>query len=58
LLPLVVQVQKVAKVATYTQFFADALLAEARTDDRVYAVHAAMGGGTGLNHFEKFYPER
>mmetsp|Transcript_14551 Transcript_14551/g.24658 ORF Transcript_14551/g.24658 Transcript_14551/m.24658 type:complete len:753 (+) Transcript_14551:92-2350(+) len=52
------QVQKVAKVATYTQFFADALLAEARTDDRVYAVHAAMGGGTGLNHFEKFYPER
>ena len=21
-------------------------------------VHAAMGGGTGLNHFEKYFPER
>jgi len=52
------QVKPKAKVPTYTQFFADALLAEARVDDRVYAVHAAMGGGTGLNHFEKYFPER
>eukprot|EP00238_Polyblepharides_amylifera_P009551 CAMPEP_0196574322 /NCGR_PEP_ID=MMETSP1081-20130531/4057_1 /TAXON_ID=36882 /ORGANISM="Pyramimonas amylifera, Strain CCMP720" /LENGTH=738 /DNA_ID=CAMNT_0041892313 /DNA_START=130 /DNA_END=2346 /DNA_ORIENTATION=- len=43
---------------TYTQVFADALVAEARADSRVLAIHAAMGGGTGLNHFEKFFPER
>mmetsp|Transcript_7497 Transcript_7497/g.14224 ORF Transcript_7497/g.14224 Transcript_7497/m.14224 type:complete len:735 (+) Transcript_7497:42-2246(+) len=43
---------------TYTQVFADALVAEARVDERVQVVHAAMGGGTGINHFEKFYPER
>ena len=38
--------------------FADALVAEARVDDRLHVIHAAMGGGTGINHFEKFYPER
>lgn len=40
---------------TYTQVFADALIGEAGRDESVVAVHAAMGGGTGLNHFEKFY---
>jgi len=40
---------------TYTQIFADALIGEAGHDESVVAVHAAMGGGTGLNHFEKFF---
>ena len=42
--------QKKAKAATesYTNVFADALIAEAEADSRVLAVHAAMAGGTGL----------
>jgi 1-deoxy-D-xylulose-5-phosphate synthase len=52
--------QKKAKASapTYTQVFADALVGEAGKDDKVVAVHAAMGGGTGLNHFEKYYADR
>ena len=38
--------------------FADALIGEAGRDESVVAVHAAMGGGTGLNHFEKFFADR
>ena len=52
------QVKTKTKVASYTQFFAEALVAEARADERVVAVHAAMGGGTGLTEFEKHFPSR
>lgn len=52
------QVKAKAPVASYTQFFAEALVAEARADERVVAVHAAMGGGTGLTEFEKHFPGR
>jgi len=45
-------------IPTYTQFFSDALIGEAFKDSSVVAVHAAMGGGTGLNHFEKYFAER
>jgi 1-deoxy-D-xylulose-5-phosphate synthase len=38
--------------------FADALIGEAGLNENVVAVHAAMGGGTGLNHFEKFFADR
>lgn len=43
---------------SYTQTFAEGLIAEAKADDRIIAVHAAMGGGTGLNIFEKHFPDR
>jgi len=46
------------KEKSYTQIFAEGLIAEARRDDRVVAIHAAMGGGTGLNIFEKYFKER
>jgi 1-deoxy-D-xylulose-5-phosphate synthase len=36
------------KADSYTNVFADALIAEAEADSRVLAVHAAMAGGTGL----------
>lgn len=36
-----------AKAGSYTNYFADALIAEAERDSRVVAVHAAMAGGTG-----------
>ena len=52
------QVKTKPKVPSYTQVFAEALTAEARLDERIVAVHAAMGGGTGLNEFEKHFPRR
>mmetsp|Transcript_101779 Transcript_101779/g.247438 ORF Transcript_101779/g.247438 Transcript_101779/m.247438 type:complete len:578 (-) Transcript_101779:110-1843(-) len=52
------QKKSASAIPTYTQFFADALVGEAGLDENVVAVHAAMGGGTGLNHFEKFFADR
>ncbi|CAO2830331.1 unnamed protein product [Amaranthus hypochondriacus] len=43
---------------SYTQYFAESLIKEAEVDERIVAVHAAMGGGTGLNYFQKRFPER
>ena len=47
-----------AGLPAYTQFFADAMVAEAARDSKVIGIHAAMGGGTGMTHFEKFFPAR
>jgi len=47
-----------AKAGSYTNYFADALIAEAEHDSRVVAVHAAMAGGTGLYRFEKKFADR
>ncbi len=46
------------QAGSYTNFFADALIAEAERDSRVIGIHAAMGGGTGMNRFEKRFPDR
>nr|QYV42684.1 1-deoxy-D-xylulose-5-phosphate synthase [Taxus cuspidata] len=43
---------------SYTQYFAEGLIAEAEKDDKIVGIHAAMGGGTGLNIFQKRFPER
>ncbi|XP_042392682.1 probable 1-deoxy-D-xylulose-5-phosphate synthase 2, chloroplastic isoform X1 [Zingiber officinale] len=43
---------------SYTQYFAESLIAEAEADDKIVAVHAAMGSGTGLNYFQKQFPEK
>nr|AIX87516.1 1-deoxy-D-xylulose 5-phosphate-synthase 2 [Lycium ruthenicum] len=43
---------------SYTQYFAESLIKEAENDDKIVAIHAAMGGGTGLNYFQKRFPER
>ncbi|KAL5541770.1 hypothetical protein UlMin_009480 [Ulmus minor] len=43
---------------TYTTYFAEALIAEAEADKDVVAIHAAMGGGTGLNLFHRRFPKR
>ncbi|KAH7520431.1 hypothetical protein FEM48_Zijuj08G0143000 [Ziziphus jujuba var. spinosa] len=42
----------------YTQYFVESLIKEAEIDDKIVAIHAAMGGGTGLNYFQKKFPER
>ncbi|CAN6679835.1 unnamed protein product [Malus baccata var. baccata] len=43
---------------SYTQYFAESLIKEAEIDDKIVAIHAAMGGGTGLNYFQKKFPDR
>jgi 1-deoxy-D-xylulose-5-phosphate synthase len=52
--------RRVAKPAPpqYTQVFGEALVAEARRDNRVVGITAAMNTGTGLNILEKELPER
>eukprot|EP00899_Mesostigma_viride_P021012 jgi/Mesvir1/28912/Mv17999-RA.1 len=52
------QYKSKSKTKPYTQYFAEALIAEAERDPRVVGVHAAMGGGTGMNFFQKRFPER
>lgn len=42
-----IQQKGTAKAGSYTNYFADALIAEAERDSRIVAVHAAMAGGTG-----------
>lgn len=34
------------------------MIKEAETDSKIVAIHAAMGGGTGLNYFQKRFPDR
>jgi 1-deoxy-D-xylulose-5-phosphate synthase len=53
-----VQQKSAPKAPSYTGVFAKALIAEAKADDRVCAVTAAMPGGTGLDAFGKEFPER
>ena len=43
---------------SYTNVFADALSAEAARDDKIVAITAAMPSGTGLDKFQKAFPER
>jgi 1-deoxy-D-xylulose-5-phosphate synthase len=43
---------------SYTQYFAESLIKEAEVDNKIVAIHAAMGGGTGLNYFQKRFPNR
>lgn len=52
------QFKKKSSTLSYTQYFAESLIKEAEADDKIVAIHAAMGGGTGLNYFQKRFPER
>jgi 1-deoxy-D-xylulose-5-phosphate synthase len=42
----------------YTAVFADALVHEAKEDERVIGITAAMAGGTGLDKLQKALPEQ
>ncbi len=48
----------VSNAPSYTAVFADALVTEAREDERIVAVTAAMPSGTGLDKFAKAFPKR
>ena len=44
--------------ASYTKVFANALIEEARADDKIVAITAAMPSGTGLDRFAEIFPDR
>nr|AOZ60044.1 1-deoxy-D-xylulose 5-phosphate synthase 1 [Plectranthus barbatus] len=52
------QFKSSAPSQSYTTYFAEALIAEAEVDKDIVAIHAAMGGGTGLNLFQRRFPTR
>jgi len=52
------QSKPVANAPSYTKIFANALVKEAEKDNRIVAVTAAMPSGTGLDVFEKAFPDR
>jgi 1-deoxy-D-xylulose-5-phosphate synthase len=53
-----VQAKAKSNAPAYTKVFAESLIKEARKDDKIVAVTAAMPSGTGLDLFGKAFPER
>ncbi|KAJ8493159.1 hypothetical protein OPV22_014880 [Ensete ventricosum] len=52
------QFKSISQTQSYTNYFAEALIAEAEVDKDIVAIHAAMGGGTGLNYLLRRFPTR
>jgi 1-deoxy-D-xylulose-5-phosphate synthase len=52
------QAKPPANAPAYTRVFADSLIEEARHDDRIVAITAAMPSGTGLDLFGEAFPSR
>ncbi len=52
------QAKPIANAPAYTRVFADSLIEEARHDDRIVAITAAMPSGTGLDLFGEAFPTR
>ncbi len=45
-------------VVTYTDVFSDALIEEAKKNEKIVAICAAMSDGTGLTRFRDYFPGR
>src|SRR5476651_709486 len=52
------QAKAKANAPSYTKVFGESLVKEAAKDDRIVAITAAMPSGTGVDIFEKSFPER
>ena len=52
------QTKPASNAPSYTSVFADSLIDEARRDDRIVAITAAMPSGTGLDKFAEIFPTR
>src|SRR3981189_2601687 len=52
------QAKSKAGAPAYTKVYAEALIKEARKDDKIVAIPAAMPSGTGLDLFAKEFPDR
>jgi 1-deoxy-D-xylulose-5-phosphate synthase len=53
-----VQAKAQASAPSYTRVFAESLIAEARKDEKIVAITAAMPDGTGLDVFGREFPDR
>ena len=47
-----------ANAPSYTKVYAESLIKEARDDNKIVTITAAMPSGTGIDLFEKEFPER
>jgi len=52
------QAKSKSNAPQYTKVFAESLIKEARKNDKIVAITAAMPSGTGLDLFEKEFPDR
>jgi 1-deoxy-D-xylulose-5-phosphate synthase len=52
------QAKSKAAAPAYTKVYAEALIKEAKKDDKIIAITAAMPSGTGLDLFAKEFPDR
>ncbi len=52
------QKKSAAGAPSYTKVFGESLVKEAKKDDKIVALTAAMPGGTGIDIFTKAFPER
>jgi 1-deoxy-D-xylulose-5-phosphate synthase len=52
------QAKAKSNAPSYTAVFGQSLIKEAQKDDKIVAITAAMPGGTGVDLFEKIFPER
>ncbi|KAI3903728.1 hypothetical protein MKW92_030581 [Papaver armeniacum] len=52
------QFKKKSATLSYSQYFVESLIKEAEVDNKIIAIHAAMGSATGLNYFQKRFPDR
>ena len=52
------QVKSTPKAPQYQNVFGDALIVEARRDESIVAITAAMPSGTGVDRFAKAFPDR
>jgi 1-deoxy-D-xylulose-5-phosphate synthase len=52
------QVKAKANAPSYTKVFGESLVKEAKKDDRIVAITAAMPSGTGIDIFAKAFPDR
>ncbi len=52
------QAKPPANAPSYTKVFAESLIQEAREDDKIVAITAAMPAGTGLDLFGEAFPSR
>src|SRR6516165_6849745 len=52
------QAKAKSNAPAYTKVFAQSLIKEARKDDKIVAITAAMPSGTGLDLFQKEFPDR
>ena len=53
-----IQAKAAASAPSFTKVFAQSLIQEAARDDRIVAVTAAMPSGTGLDLFQRQFPDR